>query len=222
MGIDNGIDPRFWMLLSPALPVGGYSYSQGLEYAVQAGWVGDYAGAADWIGGVAESVLPRVDLPILARLHGALAAGEEAAVARWDACLAAHRESRELLCEDRRMGAALARLLDALDVDAAPLPARPSFATSFAAAALAWHIDVRRTLAGYAWVWCENQVAAAVKLVPLGQSQGQQLLLRLAARLDDIVGRALAAADNDIGQSLPGLALASALHETQYSRLFRS
>jgi urease accessory protein len=99
---------------------------------------------------------------------------------------------------------------------------RLPFASAFAVAAVAWSIPADDACAGYAWAWCEAQVAAAVKLVPLGHTAGQRTLLALGAEIPAVVEIAAACRDDDIGVSLPGLAIASALHETQYTRLFRS
>ncbi len=216
---------RLWQLLSPTLPVGAYSYSQGLETAVEQGWVGDEDGAREWILGQLEWSLPRLDLPLLARLRRAWEDAEEAAVRALSRRLLASRGSAELQAEDRQLGQALARLLADLGHSAAADWARDAdatFATLFALAGTVWGIGRRELLAGYAWTWCENQTAAAVKLVPLGQTAGQRLLLAAGERLEGAVERALALAEEDIGLTAPGLALAASLHETQYSRLFRS
>lgn len=218
-------DPRLWQLISPTLPVGAYAYSAGLEYACDAGWIDDAAGAHEWIAGQLERTQAALDIPCFTRLHVAWAANRLAAVDHWNAFLQASRETRELREEDRHLGRALAILLSDLGIErAAPLRERPtSFATAFALAAAEWGIPLEEAAAGYLWAWCENQVAAAVKLVPLGQTQGQRLLLDLGARIPAVLARGLAVEDPDeIGAAAPGVAMASAWHETQYSRLFRS
>lgn len=216
---------RLFQLASPALPVGAYAYSQGLEWAVEARWVHDEASLAAWLDDQLHHTLPRVDLPILARLHAAAAAGDDGALVHWSRELVALRETRELVADDCDRGRALARLLRDLGVDAAaPWPARDAvpFAAATALAAAAWELPLDPTLHAYAWGWLENQVLAGVKLVPLGQVAGQRLLLALAPRIPDAVATALALADDDLGGSLPIVAIASSLHETQYTRLFRS
>jgi urease accessory protein len=215
---------RLWLLVSPGLPVGGYSYSQGLEFAVQAGWVRSADDTRDWIGGLAHTVLPRLDLPLLLRIARALRAGDTDALEHWNGYLLASRESAELRREDCNMGRALRRLASGLLghptlVDALP---RPTFAASFAAIGHAWAVADPDLCAAYAWVWFDNQIAAAVKLVPLGQTQGQRLLLELTDQLDALTAAAVACPDTELGQAAAGLALASAAHETQYSRLFQS
>lgn len=214
-----------WRLISPMLPIGAYAYSQGLEYAVEAGWVADEAGATAWIGGVLEHTLAAVDAPILARLYRAWGQDDEAALTHWNALLRASRESFELVQEDRHLGQALARVLTELDVPRAARwcdEARASYPLLFALAAQHWNIAQEDAARGYLWAWCENQVAAAMKLVPLGQSAGQRLLSTLIPAIERVAVRSLDLDDASIGATAPGLGLASAGHETQYSRLFRS
>jgi urease accessory protein len=211
---------RLWQLVSPALPVGAYSYSQGLEYAHYAGSVHDADSALAWIGDVLELSVARLDLPLLLRAHAAASAGDAATLRRLSRELEARRETAELRLEDLAMGQALTQLFAGLGE---PLPERRlTFACAFAAAAARWSIAAEDACAGYAWAWCEAQVAAAVKLVPLGHTAGQRLLLALGERIPACVATAAALDDGEIGASLPGLAIASALHETQYTRLFRS
>lgn len=222
----DAIEPllRLLHLVSPALPVGAYAYSQGLEYAVQAAWVHDEAGAGDWLLGLAWRGLGSLDLPVLLRLHGAWTARERAAALRWNERLLAARETREARAEDLHLGRALARILADLGQDEArELAGAPlAFATAFALAGAHWNIGARALLGGYLWSWAENQVLAAVKLVPLGQSAGQRLLHRLIGEMPALLERSLALPDERIGSATVSQVLASALHETQYTRLFRS
>lgn len=216
---------RLMQLASPALPVGAYAYSQGLEHAVCAGWVRDEATAAEWISGLLEHALCRLDVPVLFRLYVAWAAEDGEQVECWAAFLRASRESAELQAEDRQLGGALARLLADLEFpEARPWTHHPcrSFAVLFALAATRWRIPVKDMLGGYLWAWGENQVAAAIRLVPLGQTAGQRILSQLVQRIPCAVERALGFGDDDVGFFTPGLGIASAAHETQYSRLFRS
>jgi urease accessory protein len=216
---------RLLQLVSPTLPIGMYSYSQGFERAVDDGWIRSEADAGEWIRGVLERCVSRVDLPILARLHEAWLAGDQAAVDRWTSTLVACRETTELRDEDRQTGQALARLIQALGLgDAQPWTRRPdaTLATLFSLTAARWGIARRETVTGYLWSWLENQVLCAVKLVPLGQVAGQRLLQDLAAGLPARVEEALTLSDEEIGGSVFAFALASSRHEMQYSRLFRS
>lgn len=211
-------------LASPGLPVGTFSYSRGLEGAVAAGWVHDEASAAEFVLGVLERSVCSLEGPILLRIHAAHERGELAEVERWALWLRASRESRELLLEDEQMGLALRRVLTQLGSlsteRAAALPA--SFVCMFAVAAVTWGIDARHALAGYFWAYCESQTSAALRLLPLGQSAGQRLLQRALPVIEGCVERASALGDDEIGNFALGVAFASAQHETQYSRLFRS
>ncbi|MEQ8663640.1 MAG: urease accessory UreF family protein [Gammaproteobacteria bacterium] len=218
------VEPRLWQLISPTLPVGGYSYSQGLELAIEQGRVADEASAADWIGGLAGHALVALDLPLMLRVHGAATQADAAALAHWAARLACARETAELRREDADMASALRRLLGTL-APACVLPdgaGARSYPALFACAAAHFDIAATGAAAGYLWAWCENQVAAATRLVPLGQSSAQRVLFTLGARLPGWVEEAAARADDDIGYSAPGAVIASARHETQYTRLFRS
>lgn len=216
---------RLWQLISPTLPVGAYAYSAGLEYAVEGGWIANEANASDWIGGQLENGLAYVDVPLMGRLYAAWDASDLDGARYWNAYLAASRETDELLAEDRHLGAALLKVLEELgacgpDQWRAREPA--TFAAAFALAAVVWRIGLEAAAEGYLWAWLENQVAAAIKLIPLGQSAGQRLLFELAARIPAVADAGLARTEADIGNSSPGVAHASSLHETQYSRLFRS
>lgn len=220
---------RLLHLASPALPIGAFHFSQGLEYAVEAGWVSDEPSALEWIGGVAQGSIATLDLPVLHRLQAAWSRGDDARVLHWNAFLIASRETEELRLEDRHLGSALLRVLIELELHTALFPAHSprasvgvSHATAFAFACARWHIEPLAALHTYAWAWVENQVLAAVKLVPLGQSAGQRLLHALNARLGILAARATGLTDSDIGLSSVLQAVASARHETQYTRLFRS
>lgn len=215
---------RCLQLASPSLPIGAYAYSQGLEMAVELGWVTNADELDDWLRDQLAHSIAYVDVPLLARLYDAAAGGDVQCLHHWSAQLIAQRESRELRADDGDRGLALARLLRDLGIVHLPLPqGRPvPLATTFACAALHWHIPRAATAQAYAWAWLEGQVLAGVKLIPLGQVAGQRLLCALAAPLAGAVECGLALGDDDIGASLPALAMASALHETQYTRLFRS
>jgi len=216
---------RLLQLVSPALPVGAYAYSQGLEYAVDVGWLQNEETASEWISGLMAQLLGRVDVPLLARLYRAWQVNDEHALAYWSSYLSACRESRELQQEDQQLGRALARLLRDLEMqEARAWIEHPStgFAVMFTLAAARWRVPLPTAAQGYLWSWAENQVAAAIKLVPLGQTAGQRILSRIGATIPAVVTRGLALDDEQIGFVAQRQAMASALHEHQYSRLFRS
>lgn len=217
---------RLLHLSSPALPIGAFHFSQGLEYAVHAGWVSDEGTALDWIEGLAANALGTLDLPILARLYRCLARRDFDGFERWNALLIALRESEELRAEDRHLGAALMKILGDLQVcEAVPVPSPGralGHAAAFSLACQHWGIPEAHALQAYAWVWAEGQATAAVKLVPLGQSAGQRVLHALIPKLEALCRRAASMPDDAIGTSAVMQSVASARHERQYTRLFRS
>lgn len=216
---------RLLQLVSPALPVGAYHFSQGLEYAIEAGWVTTERTAGDWIEGIAVHGLGALDIPILLRMQGAWAGHLPEVAIRWNDLLLAQRETAELRSEERHLGAALAKILSQAGlIEAKPWThnGQATFALLFALASARWQIPVRDAACGLAWAWAENQVLGAVKLIPLGQSAGQRLLDQLGARIPSIVERAAALEDDQLAIGSPAQGFASILHETQYSRLFRS
>ncbi len=216
---------RLLQLVSPGLPIGMYSYSQGLERAIDDGLVLNAEQAGEWIYGLLDHCLVNVDLPVADRLYKAWSINDIDAVEKWSTTLLACRETSELKAEDQQTGQALARLLADMDVTEANSWIRQSYTTlptMYALAAVRWHIPKQQALAGLLWSWLENQVLCAVKLVPLGQVAGQRLLFDLAATIPALVKTGLQIEDDEIGGSVFGLALASSRHEMQYSRLFRS
>ncbi|UYG05904.1 urease accessory protein UreF [Halomonas sp. LR3S48] len=211
-------------LVSPALPIGAFAFSQGLESAFELGWVSDEESLGKWLIGVLDDGPTRCELPALARLQQAWAAEDGEAIVQWDQWLAANRETAELAAEDSRLGASLTRLLGSLSlmpVDV-PMPPGAGYVTVYAWAAQVRGVAPRQAMLGFAWAWLENQLAVACKALPLGHTAAQRLVERLRPVLVAAVDEALELGDDQLGPALPGLALASALHETQYSRLFRS
>jgi urease accessory protein len=221
---------RLLQLASPALPVGAYSYSQGLEQAVDAGVVHDEATAQRWIADALAFGVAGWEAPAMAAAMRAWQSGDDARVGRLDREFVAGRECAELRAETVQMGHSLARLLGELAafVDVADYATRlralaePAYPTVWAAAAAAWSVPDTLAVQAYLWAWLENQAMAAVKLVPLGQSAGQRLLATLGTRIPALAREALSRDEQHFCNWTPGLAIASAVHETQYSRLFRS
>jgi urease accessory protein len=201
---------RLLQLASPALPVGAYSYSQGLEAAGEAGIVKDAASAEEWISDVLEFSVGRFEAPLLWRQMQGESLND---------MFLASRETAELRAETLQMGHSLKKLIAELGLGSVPVD-EPAYPTAYAFAVKQMELDPREALIAYLWSWLENQVMAAIKSVPLGQAAGQRILLSLGSRLEEIADRA--AATDELRNFAPGLAMLSAQHETQYSRLFRS
>lgn len=216
---------RLMQLVSPSLPVGAFTYSQGLEYAIECQWVGDVDSLQDWLSGLLRESLTYVDIPLLKRMYASIQKADGDKLAEWSAYLLATRESRELRQEETNRAKALTTLLPGLGVNFTPewkQALDTCQAAPYAVAAVCWHIPLHEAVLGYVWGWLENQVAAAIKLVPLGQTQGQQVQFAMAEKIPMAVQQGLCLTDDEIGASAPALGIASALHETQYTRLFRS
>jgi urease accessory protein len=219
---------RLLQLASPTLPIGAYSYSQGIESSVAAGVIHNAASAGEWIGDVLELVVAPGEAAMLWRLLDAGGRRDWTACATWNARYRASRETAELRAETEQMGGSLAKLaseLGLLDAEAlAQLQCMTpiTLPAAFALAARGLSLSAPAALTAYLWSWLENQVLAAIKTVPLGQVAGQRLLASLGARIPAAVELARSIGDEDVSAFAPGLALASCRHETQYSRLFRS
>ena len=212
---------KLLQLASPTLPVGAYSYSGGLEAACEEGVVTDAATAELWIGDVLEFSMARMEAPILFSLLLSFYKRDFSKIENSNHLFLASRESAELRAETVQMGYSLNRLFKDLGLGEVPVE-EPSFPAAFAYAAAQWKIEPEAALQAYLWAWIENQVMAAVKAVPLGQTDGQRMLLSLGNRIEVLVKKAMQMTDEEIGNFAPALALLSARHETQYSRLFRS
>ncbi|KGF63796.1 urease accessory protein UreF [Pseudomonas lutea] len=220
-----------WALLrlaSPQLPIGGYSYSQGLEMAVEQAVVSDAASAARWIGDQLLLNLARFEAPLLLAHCTAAAQDDWTTLRQLSETHRASRETRELHLESRQMGYSLQQLLNGLsEMDQ---PARdlllqvgePHLALGWALAARAWGINPQDALAAWLWSWLENQLAVLMKTLPLGQQAAQRLTSELLPLLQSAQLHATALDPEHIGSAPFGLALASMNHERQYSRLFRS
>ncbi len=215
-------------LASPALPIGAFSYSQGLEAGVEAQWIVDADSASAWIEDGLMHVLARAELPFIAHQMERWHRHDGTAIAAADRQFIASRESAELRRETEQMGWSLKQLALSLawggEASRATLAALAPLSqpTAFAFAAVAHDIAADAALAAYAFAWAENQVAAAIKAVPLGQLAGQRILVAARAVIDEAVAQALRTPPDRINTFSPMLGVFSARHETQYSRLFRS
>jgi urease accessory protein len=215
-------------LASPALPVGGFSYSEALEAAVDRGRVSDVESARTWLLDQLELSVARCDLPLVAAAHDAWSREDFSQVSALNTWATTVRETREMQLQAQQMGRSLLEWLRqrapaaaAIDHAAALKPA-PVWPLVFALAAVRAHAPVHDSLIAFVLGWAENMVQASIKAVPLGQSAGQRLLDALAAAAPAAVARALAAPPDQRQAFTPMLAILSAQHETQYSRLFRS
>lgn len=288
---------RLMQIVSQGSPTGAFSYSQGLEWAVETGWIYDIHTFESWVREQLQGMLAQQELPLMLRFYRAFEACVSEAraldpialdqrainqrsieqsspeqsslepdalapaaveynavqtsavqlnplhrpsaqtyafetegskrVAQLEATVLSFRETSELRDEERKRGQAMARLVTQLN-------SKIKFAgggrgdscdcqlSVFTEYCVVEGIDVLQAMHGYAFAWLENQVMAGIKLVPLGQTSGQQVLYRLTEKIDQCVVHAQSVSDDDIGYSSPALAMASSQHETQYSRLFRS
>lgn len=216
---------RLLQLASPALPIGAFNFSQGLEFAIEHGGVKDAGAARDWIVGIARHGMASLDVPMLLRLHAAWSEQDAQRVHRLSAELMASRETMELRAEDLHLGQSLARVLVEFRIEAAREWLRcehTTHAAMFALAAAYSQVPAQDTAIAFLWTWAENQVIAAVKLLPLGQTAGQRMLEDIRQQIPLIVAAAVDMADESIGTATPLAIMASAWHETQYTRLFRS
>jgi urease accessory protein len=229
---------RLMHLVSPSLPTGGFAYSQGLEWAIETGWINGEASLEQWLLNVLGSGMAHVDIPLLQRLYQAVEDQDLVAFSRAAQWVRSCRETKELRNEEAHRGRAMAAIIKELGLYHAGMakPAKQpnhddpwhkviasSQLAGFAFAAALWEIPIQAAAQGYLWSWLENQVLAAVKIIPLGQSSGQRVLARLPPTIDTAVTTGLQIKDVELmGSSLPALGLAGSNHETQYTRLFRS
>lgn len=231
----NSLLQLMW-LASPALPVGGFSYSEGLESAVDGGWVPDEAAASTWVVDQLRLSLVRADLPCLARAAKAWQRGDMEEVASCNAWVLSTRETHELRLQTEQMGRSLTEWLrqraplDPRVPQLAHLSCAPTWPVAFALAVVLTtlpagavaRLPLREALLVHAFSWAENMVQAAIKAIPLGQNAGQRILDTLREAIPALVDDALARPTSRCQAFTPGLAIRSSQHEVQYSRLFRS
>jgi urease accessory protein len=214
-------------LASPALPVGGFSYSEGLESAIDAGLVGDEAQAGNWLIDQLHLGLARSDIAVVGAAMRAWEQGDAATAGALNDWVTLTRETHELRQQTQQMGRSLVEWLKNRPSDErvamlAGLPPAPSWPVAFALAAAQTGAPPREALLAFAFGWAENLVQSALKAVPLGQNAGQRILARLAEAIPDAVDHAMALPEEERQAYTPMLAILSSRHETQYSRIFRS
>lgn len=212
-------------LASPALPVGGFSYSEGLEAAIDSGHT-TADSVQDWLSDQLHLALARGDLAALCKAVAALRRGDAQRLEELNAWVLQTRETHELRLQTEQMGRSMMEWLKAQSPDLASLGwldgQVPAYPIAFAMAAARSQASTRDIALSYAFAWAENMVQAALKAVPLGQTAGQRILQRLSAEIPAAVERAIQTPDSQRQAFTPMLAILSAQHESQYSRLFRS
>ncbi len=219
---------RLLQLASQALPIGGYSHSQGLEPAIEAGIVRSEADVLAWIEDVLAFSMAAYEIPVLLEMCGAWSAHDLAGLRRLNDEFLATRESSELRAATVQMGYSMRSLLAVLPEIPASLNGalsmirEPTLPCVWSGAAVNWDIAPADAAGAYLWAWAENQVLVAVKTLPMGQSAGQRVLLHAGSRIAQLQDESHALCERQRCNFAPGLAIASACHETQYSRLFRS
>jgi urease accessory protein len=219
---------RLLQMTSQAFPIGGYSHSHGLEAAIDGGWVHDEETVRQWIGDVLTFSMGAYEIPVLCDMGEAWGAQDFAALGRRNGEFLAARESAELRSATVQMGFSMRKLLAALPdlpeflLDTLRSMDEPSFPCVWSGAACAWGIPASESTAAYLWSWAENQVLVAMKSVPIGQSSGQRVLLKVGETIAELAERGLSCGEHLRSNFAPGLAILCSQHETQYSRLFRS
>ena len=217
-------------LASPALPVGGFSYSEGLESAIENAGISSESAVADWLLDQLHITQARGDMALIAKATGAWRRADWVHVRELNDWVLHTRETSELRLQAEQMGRSMADWLrNQHQGNEEVMPAvrhlaalPPTYPVAFALAASATQASVREVLLAYAFGWAENMVQAAIKAVPLGQSAGQRILQILIDAIPDAIAHALALPDSQRQAFTPMLAILSAQHEHQYSRLFRS
>ncbi|CAM8628464.1 UreF Urease accessory protein UreF [Comamonadaceae bacterium] len=224
--LDSSLMQLMW-LASPALPIGGFSYSECLEAAVDTARAATESEASVWLVDQLHMTLARSELPAVAQAIAAWRADDQPRIAELNAWVLQTRESAELRAQTEQMGKSLLEWLKnhttATPAQIALLASRePTYPIAFALAASATQAPVRECLLAFAFGWAENMMQAAIKAVPLGQSAGQRILSALTAEIPSAVDYALSVSDDTRQAFSPMLAILSSQHEVQYSRLFRS
>jgi urease accessory protein len=216
---------RLLQLSSQALPIGGYSHSQGLEAAIDQQLVTGEDSLLRWVSDVLEFSMESFEIPSMRSMAAAWVRNDSAAIATLNQEFLSSRESAEIRAAAVQMGFSLCTLVCTLPdlppgtINTLRTIREPSLPCVWSATTTAWEIEPRDSVLGYLWAWAENQVLVAMKAVPIGQSAGQRVLLAMGSRIADVADRDSV---DDYSNFSPGLAILSSQHETQYSRLFRS
>jgi len=217
---------RLLQLTSPTLPVGAYTYSEGLETLVQQGSLTTAEALESWLQLELHHGMMRLEAAVIARAMEAIAQADLPLLQYWNDWLSALRETEEMREQSWQMGRSLLRLLGSMEPamteTLSACGEHCNFAVAYAVAAHHWQIDAPTAILGYLQSWTSNLVNAGVRLIPLGQTTGQQILLNLSPVLEKTAIAAQALAPDQFYACGWGVAIASMNHETLYSRLFRS
>lgn len=213
-------------LASPTLPVGAYTYSEGIETLVQTNQISTASALEQWLSQELRCGAIQIETAVVSRAYQAALCSDLDGLKYWNQWLTAFRETAELREQSWQMGRSLSRLLSdlspQLQTQVIALEEPCNFAIVFAVTAAAWKIDRATSVLGYLQSWAANLVNAGVRLIPLGQTQGQQILFNLSEQLEQTHNQALELQDNQLACCSWGASIASMNHETLYSRLFRS
>ena len=216
---------KLLQLASPTLPIGAYSYSEGLEALVDGAKITSASCLERWLRQELRYGAVRLEAAVMIRAYQATVAEDVSALTDWNRWLSATRETEELRSQSWQMGRSLLRLFQDLqkdEISSLLLQEECNFAIAFGTVAARWQIDEQSVILGYLHSWATNLISAGIKLIPLGQTAGQRLLLELGEAFDRATQEVLNLQDDDLSSCGWGLSLASMAHETLYSRLFRS
>jgi urease accessory protein len=209
-------------LSSPSLPVGAFAYSQALESAIDLGWLNNEHEIEAWLKDMVQFGLANLDIPLLRRFMDAWQSKDTKALNDWNDWLLASRETAELFKEETQIGRTYNRLLK--DIDAKPWHTfvTPSFISQYSWACVYFNVPLIEAALGLLWSWLDNQILVACKVLPMGQAKAQKMMMKLMPTLDCSAQYGLSVSDENMGSMMNAQVIASCLHETQYSRLFRS
>jgi urease accessory protein len=224
--IDNSVLLHLLQLASPALPVGAYSYSEGLESLVDRKVINNKETLEDWIKHELSYGSIRIEIAIMLRSYHSVCQNDLETLDKWNAWLSAARDTEELRQQSWQMGRSLLKLFVELQPQhstfASAIESPCNYAVAFGIASACWQIEDRIAAIGYLQSWTANIISAGVRLIPLGQTAGQQILINLHDIIVRVTQEILLLKDEELGSCSWGLALASMAHQTQYTRLFRS
>lgn len=226
MDITNSNILCLLQLASPALPVGAYSYSEGLETLVENGIINNQESLKSWLEAELRYGAIRLEVAVMLRGCECVIRNDLQALSHWNMWLSALRETEELRNSSLQMGRSLIQLFAKLQPQIKPIADAVgnscNYAIAFGIVVAYWDINIQAAILGYLHSWVSNLITAGVKLIPIGQTAGQQLLLNLQPLISDATASILALEDDNLSCCSWGLSLASMAHEIQYTRLFRS